>query len=203
VNTSPMHLDDDQEDGDTLAAARAHHDDSGRAVDRRGPQDQSIALLFIRSVDEVDTALRAVNGLLSARRAAGVVDVIVGAFVGPAGGLTTLEPWVVDDVIGAGHLVRSSCTFCDRWTLTWFDAPIGCAGSTRARRRQLLAALWWDRHGGGLSAEATFIPVLAPDEDWGTGCADVIAELAARHPDLRLGGSVLVDDRHIGVVRPV
>lgn len=201
MSVARIHFDDDTDGAATRAVARARQDE-GPGPHRRVQQERSTALLLVRSGDEVETVLRDVNGLLGARRAAGVFDIVVGAFVGPRHGLRSLEPWVIDDVIGAGHLVRSSCTFSDRWTLTWFDTAIVGAGDTRSRRRQLLAALGWNRHFAGLSTDTAFLPVLAPDERWSDGGAEVVAELAARHPDLRLGGSVLVDDPLGGIARP-
>jgi hypothetical protein len=201
MNPCPLLLDDDLDGGDPLEVLRAEHPGASR---RRTPTDLATALLFVRREDELDAVLHAVNGLLAARRAAGVVDVVVGAFVGPRRGLAAVEPFFVGDVIGAGHLVRASCAISDRWTLTWFDAPIPGAGGARARRRQLLAALWWDRSPmvRHVFAEATFLPVLTDDEGWRAGGADVLAELGARHPELRVGRSVLVADAQAGLQRP-
>jgi hypothetical protein len=202
MSVARIRCDDDADGAATRAVARARRDD-GPGPHRRVQRERSTALLLVRSADEVEMVLRDVNGLLGARRAAGVFDVVVGAFVGPRHGLRSLAPWGIDDVIGAGHLVRSSCTFSDRWTLTWFDDAIVGAGDTRSRRRQLLAALGWDRCFAGLSTDTTFLPVLAPDERWSDGGDEVVAELMARHPDLRLGHGVLVDDGRAGIVRPV
>lgn len=201
MSISPIHLDDDTDSGETLEVLRTEHPG---AVLRPAPVDVATALLFVRSIDELDAVLGAVNGLLAARRAAGVVDVIVGAFVGPRRSGTCVEPFFVGEVVGAGHLVRASCAVSDRWALTWFNPPIPGAANPRSRRRQLLAALWSDRSSTlrHVLAEATFIPVLPGDEGWRDGGDNVVAELAARHPGLRLGRSVLIGDPATGLARP-
>lgn len=169
--------------------------------DRHWSEATSMALLIVRAPGDLDSSLQAVTALLATRRLAGVCDVVVGAFIGRRGHAANLEPWTVDDVVGAGHLVRAACVFGGRWSLTWFDAALGV--DTSSRRRQLLAALESDRR--TRLPHATFMPVLGPDEssDAGAaaGAAAVMADLVTHRPELPLGQGVLVHDPIFGVIR--
>jgi hypothetical protein len=196
MKAQPIRFDDDK------ASTPSRQD----VVPRRGQEDRpdphwrettSMALLVVRAPGDLDGSLRAVTALLAARRLAGVCDVVVGAFIGRRGHAANLEPWTMDEVVGTGHLVRASCVFGGRWSLTWFDAALGV--DTRARRRQLLAAL--ERGRQMRLPHATFMPVIGPDEHGDAGAAAVMADLVTRRPELPLGQGVLVHDPTFGVIR--
>ena len=153
--------------------------------------------MFVRSADDMRSAIPMVNELLSLRRSTGAATgVVLGVLVGEE--LDRSLPETARAEAETGVTLRDSVALSGIWSLCWFEsrAARGSAESGERRRRILDLVLRGEAArsaGGDPSPRRLFYPVVAPSE----GRHEIAAlhdALEIQYPALTIVRKAFADD---------